>query len=213
MKKLYRYYERGRSPKGFWGGRTLLAMNGKEHAAMPEWALAELKINPGDHMLDIGCGAGANISRMLSMCPECMVRGVDLSKKALEYATDHNFKAVKDGQCVIVGGSATQLPLAKNVYNVVTAFETIYYWPTIASGFSEALRVLKPGGTFLVANELDGEGQEYRDMERAIGGIRIYTIEEIEQQMEELGFVDIKSRHDKERHFICVMARKPKDKN
>ena len=186
-------------------------MNGKEHAAMPEWALAELKINPGDHVLDIGCGGGANINRMFTMCPECTVRGVDLSKKALEYATDLNFKAVKDGQCVIIGGSATQLPLAKGVFNVVTAFETIYYWPTIASGFSEAFRVLKPGGTFLVANELDGEGQEYRDMERAIGGIRIYTTEEIEQQMEELGFVDIQSRHDEARHFICVTARKPKD--
>ena len=78
-------------------------------------------------------------------------------------------------------------------------------------GFSEALRVLKPGGTFIIGNELNGEGQQYRDMEKAIGGIRIYTIEEIEQQLEELGFIDIKSRQHEQEHFICVMAKKPNE--
>ena len=211
MSKLYRYYQRGRHPRGFWGGRVLTAMNSKAHAAMPEWALAELKVNPGDHVLDMGCGGGANIDRILTKCPECMVRGIDLSKKSLEYTTELNYRAVKDGQCFVIGGSATQLPLAKDSYEIVMAFETIYYWPTIAMGFSEALRVLKPGGTFIIGNELDGEGQQYRDMEKAIGGIRIYTIEEIEQQLEELGFIDIKSRHHEQEHFICVMAKKPNE--
>ena len=209
MNKLYRYYRRGRNPRGFWGGRTLSAMNGKEHAAMPEWALAELEVNPGDHVLDIGCGGGANIDRILTKCPKCTVRGIDLSKKSLEYTTELNYRAVKDGQCFVIGGSATQLPLAKDSYDIVMAFETIYYWPTIEMGFSEALRVLKPGGTLIVANELDGEGQEYRDMERRIGGIRIYTIDDIEQELKELGFTGINSRHDEKRRFICVMAKKP----
>ena len=209
MNKLYRYYRRGRNPRGFWGGRALSAMNGKEHAAMPEWALAELEVNPGDHVLDIGCGGGANIDRILTKCPKCTVRGIDLSKKSLEYTTELNYRAVKDGQCYVIGGSATQLPLAKDSYDIVMAFETIYYWPTIEMGFSEALRVLKPGGTLIVANELDGEGQEYRDMERRIGGIRIYTIDDIEQELKELGFTDINSRHDEKRRFICVMAKKP----
>ena len=209
MNKLYRYYRRGRNPRGFWGGRVLTAMNGKEHAAMPEWALAELEVNPGDHVLGIGCGGGANIDRIFTKCPKCTVRGIDLSKKSLEYTTELNYRAVKDGQCYVIGGSATQLPLAKDSYNIVMAFETIYYWPTIEMGFSEALRVLKPGGTLIVANELDGEGQEYRDMERRIGGIRIYTIDDIEQELKELGFTDINSRHDEKRRFICVMAKKP----
>lgn len=209
MKKSYRYYSRGRHPKGFWGRRALVAMNSKEHAAMPEWALSDIELNPGDHVLDIGCGGGANINRILTKFPECLVRGIDLSQDALEFSTDVNYRAIKDGQCVIIGGNATQMPLAKDVFDLVIAFETIYYWPSIETGFSEAFRVLKPKGKFIVANEYDGLGEECRELELAVGGIRVYTIDEIKEALVEAGFTNIQAQHDENRHFIAVSAIRP----
>lgn len=209
MKKLNRYYNRGRHPRSFWGKRALNKMNGKQHAELPEWVFAEFKPGPKDHVLDIGCGGGANIVRLFTLAPDCAVTGLDLSSTALEMSKDLNYKAIKDGRCVIIGGSAAQMPLAREIFDLAIAFETIYYWPSLAMGFSEALRVLKPGGRFLIANEMDGEGEEYRKMEYDIGGIRIYTINEIEQELAEAGFINIDARHDKTRHFICVTAQKP----
>ena len=69
MGNTVRYYIRGRRPQGFWGRRALSIMNGKNHAAMPEWVLSELDIKENDTILDVGCGGGANIARLLKRVP------------------------------------------------------------------------------------------------------------------------------------------------
>lgn len=209
MGKLYKYYARGRHPKGFWGTRTLKAMNGKGHAALPEWVFKEVKIDENARILDVGCGGGANIQRMLALYPQSKVTGLDLSKLALEISTDVNIKEVTDGRCVILGGNVSQLPLAREIFDVVTAFETIYYWPSLEAGAAEILRVLKPGGMVIIANEMDGITESDRVTERAVGGIRIYSIDEIKQSLSDAGFKNIDALHDEARRFICVTARKP----
>ncbi len=211
MSKLYRYYARGRHPRGFWGKCTLKAMNDKRHAALPEWVFEELKIGEMTNILDVGCGGGANIKRMLAMCPEARITGIDLSNLAIEVANELNYREVIDERCLIIGGNAAQMPLARDIFDMVTAFETIYYWPSLDGGVSEMMRVLKPGGTLVIANEMDGEAESDRMTERAVGGIRIYTIDEIKQSLNYAGFNNIDARHDEGRRFICVTARKPRD--
>jgi len=39
------------------------------------------------------------------------------------------------------------------VFDIVTAVETHYYWPNLATNVKEILRVLKPGGTFALIAE------------------------------------------------------------
>lgn len=211
MGKLYRYYSRGRHPKGFWGNQALKAMNGKGHAALPEWVFEEVKFAEDALILDVGCGGGANIKRMLAMCPQGKVTGLDLSNLALEVATDLNIKEVTDKRCYIMGGNVSQMPLAREIFDVVTAFETIYYWASLDTGAAQMMRVLKPGGMVVIANEMDGIGEDNRATERAVGGIRIYSIDEIKQSLEDAGFKKIASRHDEKRRFICVTAIKPQE--
>jgi ubiquinone/menaquinone biosynthesis C-methylase UbiE len=145
---------------------------------------------------------------MLKLCPSGHVTGLDMSELALEESKDLNYHAYVDKLCSIVGGNATQLPLARDMFDVVSAFETIYYWSSLAMGASEIFRVLKPGGTCIIANEMDGLDPGAHALERAIS-IRIYTIDEIIADLTEIGFTDIQARHDEQRHFVCVTARKP----
>ena len=207
---LRKHYLRARNPRGFWGYRVLKAMNGKDHAALPEWVFAELKIKEDAHVLDVGCGGGANVARMLEMCPQGIVTGLDFSTLALEESNDYNYRAIVDKKCYIVGGNVIQMPRAKEMYDLVTAFETVYFWPTLEQGVSEMFRVLKPGGTCVIANELDGLDPAYRKLESAVGML-VYTIEDITEIMTKVGFTNIQYRHDEERHFICVTAKKPKE--
>ena len=99
--------------------------------------------------------------------------------------------------------------LAKDSFDLVTAFETVYFWPILEEGLAEIFRVLKPGGTCVIANEMDGLDPNCRKMEHAVGML-VYTINEITEPLKELGFTGISSRHDESRHFICITARKPK---
>lgn len=211
MGKLHKYYARGRQPKGFWGNRALKAMNGKGHAALPEWVFKEVKFDENANILDIGCGGGANIKRMLAMYPQSKVTGLDLSNLALEVSTDVNIKEVTDGRCFILGGNVSQMPLAKEIFDVATAFETIYYWASLDMGATQIMRILKPGGLVVIANEMDGLSENDRVTERTVGGIRIYTIDDIKQSLEDAGFKNIDALHDEGRRFICVTARKPKE--
>lgn len=205
---LRRYYSRSRDPRGFWGFHIVRLMNGKRHAALPDWVFSELQIKEDAHVLDIGCGGGANVARLLARCPEGHVTGLDISSICLEEAKDLNFPAIVDKNCIIVGGNVSQLPLAKDRFDLVTAFETVYFWASLEKGAEEVLRVLKPGGTFVIANELDGLASEYRELESSVGML-VYTIEEITDALTKVGFTNIKARHDEERHFICVTATKP----
>lgn len=185
-----------------------MKMNGKQHAAMPEWVLSELDFKEDDHILDVGCGGGANIARMLKRVPKGKVIGLDYSQLALEMAQDFNYHDYVDKRCLFMGGNAMQMPLAKEMYTVVTAFETIYYWLSLELGFSDIYRLLKPGGTIVIGNELDGTQEIDRKIERATNYMRIYSIEEIVAHLKQVGFTNIKSRHDEERHFVCVTATK-----
>lgn len=208
MANLTRYYIHSKLPHGFWGRRVLKVMNGKQHQALPEWVFAELQMKDDARVLDVGCGGGANIARILERCPNGVVTGQDRSQLALDMTHELNYRAVVDKKCFIIGGNVNQLPCAKERFDVVTAFETTYFWHLLDEGLEEIHRVLKPGGMCVIANELDGLDPKHKKLERE-ASILVYTIEEISEALQKAGFTDINGRHDEARHFICVTAHKP----
>ena len=208
MGNIVTYYRRSRCPARFWGGRALMKMNSPKHADMPKWVLEDLEIPDNCRLLDIGCGGGANLNRMLSLNPTATAVGSDISKLAMEITREVNYRDIVDKRLLLLGGDATQLPLAKESYDLVTAFETIYYWHSMELGAQEMYRVLRQGGTCLIANEMDGLAADVRTFEKTVGGFRVYTIDEIAEYLANAGFTDIRSRHDETRHFICVTGKK-----
>ena len=41
-----------------------------------------------------------------------------------------------------------KLPFRGETFDVITAFETIYFWPDISEVFKKVYKILKIGGTF-----------------------------------------------------------------
>lgn len=188
-------------------GRFIVSrMNGKHHAALAEWAFMDLHLNDDATVVDVGCGGGANVTRLLDKVPNGKVFGVDIAPVAIEKARKVNAKAIAQNKCKIVGGNAKILPFFKETYDLVTALETVYYWPSFDECLAEVHRILKPGGMVLIANETDGIDPKGLKWAKLINGMYIYTIEELKQYLAEAGFTDIVARHDEERHFICVTA-------
>jgi SAM-dependent methyltransferase len=70
-----------------------------------------------------------------------------------------------------VQGSALELPLADDSFDVVTSVASIKHWPDQGRGLSECLRVLRPGGWVLVF-EAD-RGCKFEDAERLVRGWRM----------------------------------------
>lgn len=68
-----------------------------------------------------------------------------------------NEEAIKAGRCEILHGDVMDLPFTDASFHVVTAFETIYYWPDLTKAFEQVYRVLKENGIFMICNESNGE--------------------------------------------------------
>ena len=206
MGLLSKIFSNTRKPEGFFGRMMVSGMNGGGHAKMANWALASVQINEGDHILDVGCGGGANIARLLQRCPKGSVNGIDYSPVSVEKSTKVNAQAIAEGRCKVQKASVTKLPFGNDIFDIVTAFETIYFWPDIEHCFTEVKRVLKPGGQFVIVNEDDGLTGNNEKWEKMIEGMHTYKPEEIRLHLANTGFRDIDIKRDSEKHWLMVSA-------
>ena len=200
------FFENTRRPVGF-GGKIMVAMMNSGHGAMADWGLEHITFPADAAVLDAGCGGGANIKKLLAKCPKGQVKGIDYSEVSVEKSRKVNFKAIKEGRCDVLQASVAQLPFAEDTFDLVTAFETIYFWPGLVDCFREVYRVTKPGGTFFICNESNGETKKDDKWVEKIGGMTIYNAAQILTAMNQAGFTDAKA-HKNGKGWICVTARK-----
>lgn len=133
-------------------GRLLLRSMNIGHGRLHQWGLKAAGIQLTDRVLDVGCGGGKAISRILEETRR-EVAGVDHSSEAVKTARSVNRAAVSSGRLRIVESSVESLPFRNGFFDVVTAFETTYFWPELQAGLTEIHRVLNRGGRLVIANE------------------------------------------------------------
>ena len=133
-------------------GRLLLRSMNIGHGRLHQWGLKAAGIQLTDRVLDVGCGGGKAISRILEETRR-EVAGVDHSPEAVKTARSVNRAAISSGRLRIVESSVENLPFRDGFFDVVTAFETTYFWPELQAGLTEIHRVLNRGGRLVIANE------------------------------------------------------------
>ena len=199
------FFENTRNPVGL-GGKIMVALMNLGHSPVARWGLRFLEPAPDAKVLDCGCGGGANIKRLLKLCPKGTVWGIDYSPVSVEKSKRVNEAAVTKGRCDVLRASVTELPFESEQFNAVTAFETVYFWPDLPQCFREVWRVLKSGGTFLICNESNGDTDKDEKWTEIIGGMTIYKDIELKSCLEQAGFFDVQIH--KKKSWLCVTARK-----
>ena len=143
------------------------------------------------------------------------VYGLDYSSLAVERSTKLNQKAIDEGKCEIIKGSVSNLPFKDNTFDIVTGFETVYFWPDFVNDLKEIRRVLKDGGTLFIANEaLPIEDDERQRELVELLDMNIYSEGELIESLHKAGFPDIKtfikeskdSFTNEDAKWICVIA-------
>lgn len=143
-------------PKGFWGVRTMRAMN-KSHDELTDWGLSFLAINDDDHILDIGCGGGRTLKK-LAKTTQNTVWGVDIADTAIKESYRMNRSDVKRDHVMLCKSGVSKLPFVDETFDVVTAVETVYFWPQPAEDLKQIYRIMKPKGRLMILTEARADG-------------------------------------------------------
>lgn len=193
-------------PEGFWGKIMVAGMNGGSHAEMASWGLDFGNVPSKGEILDIGCGGGANLRRLMQRSLKGKVIGVDYSPVSVQKSVKVNTAAIKNERCQVLLANVAHLPFADNTFTMATAFETIYFWPDIERSFAEVRRVLVLGGKFLIVNEDDGLSGNNEKWEKIIDGMHTYTPDEVKASLTAAGFKSITIHRNEPKHWLAVTA-------
>ena len=184
----------------------LRAMNAKDHG-FTKWSLGLLPDIIVNDALDVGCGGGVALRLIGARFPEASLSGIDISEESVRFAMGHNRSAVAEGRCSIVQGGVSSLPYGEGAFDLVTAFETHYFWPSLDDDLAEVVRVLRPGGVaMLVANLYPHPDFDARNarFERRFG-FRLTPVPELCSILESLG-CEVIAHLDERRNWMCVIG-------
>jgi SAM-dependent methyltransferase len=102
-------------------------------------------------IVDVGCGNGAYLVELHRRGHTGPVLGLDLSEGMARRSSVHARTAVADAQA---------LPLRDGSVDIVLSLHMLYHVPNLSQAISELRRVLRPGGTAMVATNGPGHTAE-----------------------------------------------------
>jgi len=205
MGLLRKFFSNTGKPEGVMG-RIVVAMMNRGHAGIAAWGFTHLSFRGDEDVLDCGCGGGANLAQLLRLLPEGRVTGLDYSPISVEKAREVNRAAIDAGRCTVVQRNVLELPFESSSFDVVTAFETVYFWPELVRCFAEIHRVLKPGGVFMITNEATGRTKSHEKWLKIVDGMSVYTGEELEALLIDAGFAQVEIDEDRKADRLSVRA-------
>jgi ubiquinone/menaquinone biosynthesis C-methylase UbiE len=183
MGLLKSFFSQCARPEGALG-RVMLSFMNYTHGPLTNWGLKLVNIQDGWTMLDVGCGGGFTIRRLLKQSKDAQVYGIDLSEESVAKAKKVNAD-VLDKQVFVTQGSAEKLPYEDEKFDLVTAVETVYFWPNLPGCLQEVRRVLKPGGKFAILVEVVDSNSKWTNI---VEGMTAYTPEQIKSLLDDAGF-------------------------
>ena len=202
---LRAFFNNTRKPEGLLGRCMVGSMN-RAHAALADWGLSHLPETGPTEIAELGCGGGRNIRALLRKYPAATVAALDYSEVSVEKAMRVNRKGLQAGRCRIIQGDVSCLPFEDGAFDLVTAFETVYFWPGPTESFREVYRTLRPGGIFLIVNEVDGENPRDSRWLSVIDGMKIFNRSQFVTFLTEACFSKVIVKRDAKRHWLCVLA-------
>jgi len=191
-------------------GRVIAALMNKGHGALSLWGLSHVNIKPDYVILDAGCGGGKTISRLAQRAFRGKVFGIDYSTDMVKYSRKVNKTLIAENRAEIREGSVEKTGFPNNFFDLITAIEIYYFWPSLPDALREIKRVLKLCGRLLMVNEMVKDGvYEVKNAEMIEKSqVHLIPLEEIRQIMESVGFSNVQIFTKTESPWNAVLAQK-----
>ena len=169
------------------GIKIILRMN-ESHKYIHNFARKYIDFSKCKTILDVGCGGGQNISDMVRLTNEkAKIYGIDYSEASIEHSKHLNSESVEKGIVSFEHTSLMESDFKSNMFDLIVAFETVYFWDNIVENFKKIYDLLADGGIFCIANEC-GKTLFCRKYEKIVKKMKLYSIKDIKKMLISAGF-------------------------
>jgi len=194
LKLLNSLIEQAKNPSGYVGSFMLSIMN-TAHKGMNHWAIEKIKIEENMKILDIGCGGGKAIQLFSKINKYGEIYGIDYSEQAVKDSIRANKGDVVTGKVSIRQASVTHIPFPENNFDIVTAFQTHYFWSDLENAAKEIFRILKPNGSFFIFSEIYKINYHMKSYK---------SKEDMEKLFKKTGFQTVEFYENIHKGWLCV---------
>lgn len=165
-----------------------------------ESILNYLKLQKNDYLLEIGCGGGYFLREALKS--GCRAAAIDHSPDMVEVARNQNSVSIKERRLNVVEADAEALPFDDEQFTCAVSTGVLHFIAHPAVFFSEAHRVLKREGRFILfvgSEKLKGTPAEPDPI--AYNYFHYYDDEELIELATRAGFSKARVEHPDQREF------------
>ncbi len=186
-------------------GRLVAARMNRHHETLTLWGLTKITIGSEFMILDVGCGGGITVNRLAQLAPKGKVFGLDYSPDMVEFSKRINKEMIAQNRVEIVEATVEKTSFKNDFFDLVTAFETYYFWPDLPLALKEIKRTLKPNGKLLLVNELKYGATPEKVI--AATHVKLFPLEEIKNLVQSVGFTDVQLFTEANSDWNAIVAK------
>jgi SAM-dependent methyltransferase len=209
MSLLERMLSQCRRPRGRFGRFLARGMN-LGHSGLTKWGLGFIDIASDIDALDIGCGGGRTVARLAGIVTDGKVFGIDYSPDAVAVATKRNRTLIAEARVEILEEAVSSMRFSDGAFDLITAFETHYFWPDLGNDLKEVHRVTKQEGQLLIVGAVYKNRRFDRRNQRIVdaSGMTYLSIEELRGVLEGVGFSEFDAMEEEKKGWFAVKCRR-----
>lgn len=170
----------------YWDGDRKYGYGGYHYdgrwKSVAEKIAQHYQLKPGQKVLDVGCGKAYLLYELTQAVPGLIVKGLDLSRYALEHAKEE----VKEN---LQYGNARELPFEDNEFDLVISLTTLHNLKIfdLKKAIQEIERVSK-GNSYIMVESFRSDTEEVNMLYWQLTCASYYSVEEWEWLYREWGY-------------------------